>query len=889
MSPLNTHHSSPVSNAVLDLDTLQHQILKHVHKPGRYLGLEHGAYRKPLEQARVTMAMIFPDLYEIGVSNTGHKMLYSLVNNQDGYLCDRAYAPAKDMMAKLKDENIPLYGIESLLPLKDFDLLAFTLQYELNYTSILGVLESAQLPFRTADRAEDAPVLIAGGPGSANPMPLAPFFDAFIIGDGEEVLLELMAVLDTANQEGWTNTQRRETLATIEGIFVPGVNTGARKRIVDITQQYIDVAPLIPHIQSVHDRVVVEARRGCDRMCRFCQPCFINLPVREQSVDRIKTEALAELAKTGYEECSLLSLSIADYSQLKPLITDVSEALKEKKASLSLPSQRADRFDIEIAEAVQAVRKSTLTFAPEAGTERLRAVINKNLTEAEILKAVTESYRAGWNKVKLYFMIGLPSETDKDLVGIVQLVQKMKAACADIQREPGVSLKKGLEVNVTLSNFVPKPHTPFQWVGQDTLDELARKIAFLKDAFRGVKGCKLNFTDPEISKLECLISKGDERMAAIIEKAYLKGAYLDAWEEHMTFPQWFEALNEVGIDADEFTKHAYTKLDEPLPWDGLNEGLEKSWLQDEYRKSLEEQNSDPCFIGCSTCGVCTTLSVQPVFMPASAIATRKQHTEKESKDDYKARVFPPPSNRYRLQIQKAGDLRYISHLDWLRMIHRALTRAEIPVAYSQGFNPSPRVSFGPALPLFVEGLAEYIDLDTVQPIAQDQLIARLNPQLPKNGQITGCSEIPVHSASLDKLVTHVVYQARQLESYRHSYREGISSDFACNDSGMPYTVSEVSQRFLARPTVEIEVDKKGITKRLDIKPNILDFRMVSESTVQFTLRVDRQEMHIKPDWVVQELDPSAQWLITRTLIGFGDVTSTSAPGTIDPNQVPAFS
>ena len=342
MSPVDTSTSN-----CLDTDVLQTQVLQHIHKPGRYLGLEHGAFRKDPSSVDVTLAMIFPDLYEIGVSNYGHKLLYSLVNNEPNYLCDRAYAPAHDMRDKLAETNTPLYGIETLLPLKHFDLLAFTLQYELNYTTIFGILESAQLALRTNNRGEHDPILIAGGPGSANPMPLAPFFDAFIIGDGEEVLLEIMTLINDANKAGWNNTQKRAALARLEGVYVPSVNDGARKRIVDITQQNIEIAPLIPHIKGVHDRITIEARRGCDRMCRFCQPCFINLPVREQSIERIKTDALKEISKTGYEECSLLSLSIADYSQLKPLIADVAGALKEKRVSLSLPSQRADRFDIK--------------------------------------------------------------------------------------------------------------------------------------------------------------------------------------------------------------------------------------------------------------------------------------------------------------------------------------------------------------------------------------------------------------------------------------------------------------------------------------------------------------------------------------------------------------
>ncbi|MEZ4573743.1 MAG: radical SAM protein [Vampirovibrionales bacterium] len=445
----------------LDEVFVQTRLLPKVFKPARYLGIEHGAYRKPLQATTAQMCLVFPDLYEIGASSYGQKLLYSVVNNHPDYLCDRAYAPAHDMRDALKAEGVSLFGIETLLPLAQFDMLAFSLQYELNYTTILGILEAANIAFRAENRPDwSTPLIIAGGPGTGNPFPLAPFFDAFIIGDGEEVLIELMDLLAQAKAEGWDKPMTRRQLARVEGVFVPGISTHARKRIVDITQRHDQVAPLIPYIQTVHDRTVVEARRGCDRMCRFCQPCFINLPVREQSVDKIRNQALSDLLQTGYEECSLLSLSIADYTDLKPLIFEVADALAGAGASLSLPSQRADRFSVDIADAVQQVRKSTLTFAPEAGTERLRAVINKNLSEQEIMHAVTSAYEAGWNKVKLYFMMGLPTERDEDLQGIADLVRKMQAACRDIKRDPAKSLKKNLKSTLPCPTLCPKATRP---------------------------------------------------------------------------------------------------------------------------------------------------------------------------------------------------------------------------------------------------------------------------------------------------------------------------------------------------------------------------------------------------------------------------------------------
>lgn len=828
----------------LDQTFLEQQVLTQVNKPARYLGMEMGAFRKPPESVAVRMAMIFPDLYEIGVSNYGHKLLYSLVNNRPEYLCDRAYAPAQDMRDKLRELNLPLFGIETRLPLKEFELLAFTLQYELNYTTILGVLDAAHIPFRAEYRPDwITPILIAGGPGSANPKPLAPFFDAFILGDGEDVLLEVLETIDRCkNREGLDKEATRLALAKLEGVYVPGVSRYARKRIVDISQQQVELAPLIPYIQTVHDRVTIEARRGCDRMCRFCQPCFINLPVREQKIETIRDQALKEIEKTGYEECSLLSLSIADYSQLKPLIHEVANALNEKGVSLSLPSQRADRFDVEVAEAVQQVRKSTLTFAPEAGTERLRTVVNKNLTEKEILNAVMSAYKSGWNKIKLYFILGLPTETDADLVGIADLVHKIQTLCAAIPREEAKSRKKHLDINITFSNFVPKPHTPFQWFPQDSMAELNRKRELLRQLFKSFRGIKLNFTDPEISKLEALISKGDERMADIIEAAYRKGAYLDAWEENFLFKEWFEALRDAGIDPDEFTATAYTRPGEPLPWDDLHMGIDADWLRDEYRKSMEVAASEPCFIGCNTCGVCADYNVQPVFMKPSEMARFK--AKHETVTD-KETLFPLPQHKVRLKIQKRGSLKYISHLDWLRMLQRAVVRAKLPIAYSQGFNPTSKVSFGPALPMFTEGLEEYVDLEMVA--QAPDIVSRLNARLPSDGQVLAAEWIPLSAPSLDKTLQSVIYSCR----------------WTCTSAETRYTIHERVQALFEQSAWIVDVKRKSTRQQLDIKPFIQDIQVCRDDELRFAVKIDRQHPMVKPDWFLQLLDPQALWDIKR--------------------------
>jgi len=611
---------------------------------------------------------------------------------------------------------------------------------------------------------------------------------------------------------------------------------------VDIAETQIDIAPLIPAVAAIHDRVVVEARRGCDRMCRFCQPCFINLPVREQSIENIKKNALAELEKTGYEECSLLSLSIADYSHFKHLILDVAEVLKDHNASLSLSSQRADRFSLEVAEAVQSVRKSTLTFAPEAGTMRMRDVVNKNLTDEEIVNAVTSAYKAGWNKVKLYFMIGLPTETNADLDGIVELVKMLQEACREIQRNPLLSLKHKLAINLTLSNFVPKPHTPFQWFPQDSMDMIREKVAYLKNAFKGVPGVKLNFTDPEISKLEGVISKGGPELADALELAYRKGAYLDAWDDMLNFQKWFDALTELGIDYEAYTRERLISLDDPLPWDPIDMGLTKSWLKAEYTKATQAASTTPCFEACSTCGVCATYTTWPKFIetpPKILKVTRAPEPVKTAAEHKKAHTTPstslPAVMKARVKIEKQGNMRFISHLDWLRYIHRAVIRAQWPLAFSHGFNPHPKMSFGPALAMFEEGLGEYIDIElTAHPQGQEQaLLDRLNAILPEGGKALALDWLPIGAPSIEKSLQKAQYTLRW--TCKNDLEPATIQDALVSSVARIRAAMQAQQPIIV--TASAKVKGKRQPKPFDIAPYLAAIALDPKAqTVQVTLQ-----------------------------------------------------
>lgn len=878
-SQLHTSLHSPI-----DMSLLETQVLPHVFKPGRYLGLEQGAFRKDFASAKATMVLAFPDLYEIGSSSYAIKLLYSVVNNHPDYLCDRVYAPAKDFWQKLTEFNIPLFAVESKMPVAAFDLMAISLQYELNYTTVLGELEASQIPLRAKDRAnrDDLPLILGGGPGASNPMPLAPFFDGFMVGDGEELLIEVLDMLAEARAKGWTRHEKLVALSKISGVFVPNYNEYAYKRVVDISQQNIDIAPLIPAVEAVHDRVTVEARRGCDRMCRFCHPAFINLPARENDVDKIKQTMLKQLAETGYEECSLLSLSIADYSQFKHLVQDVSQAVKEEKASLSLSSQRADRFSLEVAEAVQSVRKSTLTFAPEAGTIRLRDVVNKNLSDDEILKAVTTAYRAGWHKVKLYFMIGLPTETQADLDGIIRLLYQMQRACVEIAKAGTGKHRKPLELNVTLSNFVPKPHTPFQWHAQDTLEMLNEKIGYLKQQFKKMRGVKASFTTPALSKLEAVISKGDERLSDVIELAYRHGAYLDAWDETEPFSKWFKALEDLNIDPEAYTRERLVHPDEPLPWDVIHMGLDKGWLRNEWERSQIAASTTPCFDECSLCGVCTEFGIWPTFTKALPEADEteglsvaedftlessleslpehaKEHPTEEKLDSAIQRLTPDPVQTLRFTWQKKGSLRYIGHLDWMRLIQRAVRLSQLPVAYSKGYNPRAMMSFSPALPLFVEALADVVDISLYEALNENQLadvLQKINPHIPEDAQAITVEALPAHSTSIEKMIQSMQYFAIT----------------PCTNTPLEGMIKEQLKTLIHEPHWMVEAfSKKRGAYTLDIKPYVHDLQLETHpSFIRLNFRVERANplvtggtLWIKPDWILEHLAPQYTWQVSR--------------------------
>jgi len=599
------------------------RILPKVMKPGRYVGGEWNIIRKDWEQTDVHVAFVFPDVYEVGMSNLALRILYGQINSDPRFLCERAFAPWPDMEEKMKEEGIPLYALESYRPLIEFDLIAFTLQYELSYSNILNVLKLSGIPLRSRDRMSDAsgesafPFVFAGGPCAYNPEPIAPFVDFFFIGEGEEQFPAVLEVIQDGKKAGKTKEQILEDISKLQGIYVPAyydfeyqpdgtiqalkvVQQGApaviqKVMMQDFSASYFPEQVIVPYTEAVHDRVMLEVMRGCTRGCRFCQAGMIYRPLRERSPETLIAQAERSIAATGYEEISLVSLSTSDYSCVNTVLEELMEKMQPKGVSVSLPSLRLDSFDVKIAEQVQKVRKSGLTFAPEAGTQRLRDVINKGVTEEDLLRTTEAAFRAGWNNIKLYYMIGLPTETVEDLDGIVDQARKV----LEISRKAG---RRGARITVSASSFVPKPHTPFQWVGQDATESLREKQEYLKKRLRDSR-IKFIYHDVGTSFLEAVLARGDRRLADLLEWAVNAGCKFDGWTEHFRRDLWQQGMVETGIDPHFYANRQFGET-EILPWDHLRSGVDKSYLLEEYKKALTEVVTPDCRGKCGHCGVC---------------------------------------------------------------------------------------------------------------------------------------------------------------------------------------------------------------------------------------------------------------------------------------------
>jgi radical SAM family uncharacterized protein/radical SAM-linked protein len=725
-------------------------------KPSRYIGNELNIIRK---QGAIKVALCFPDTYEIGMSHLGLKILYSIINDIPNASAERAFAPWVDFESYLRENDLCLTSLEFERPLKDFDIVGFTLQYELSYTNLLNMIDLGGIPLRSEDREDTDPLIIAGGPCAVNPLSLVPFIDVFVIGDGEEIIKEIIETYSGSQESGVMSQEKNDgkrqgilkKLAEIDGIYVPSVHDGTgkliKKRIVDDLEHAVfPDKPLLPYTTIVHDRITIEISRGCTKGCRFCQAGMMYRPLRERSLEKVQTLAQKSIDSTGYNEISFTSLSAGDYSGLLPLIRNFNKQCEGSHTAVSLPSLRVGAISTDILKEIKSVRKTGFTIAPEAGTKRLRDVINKDFTDEEYEETLNKIFSLGWTNVKLYFMIGLPQESMTDIDGIIDMAVKA------LKMGRQVTGKK-VNINVSISPFVPKSHTPFQWVRQDPKDELRKKQEYIKRAFRKKK---INFKGQyvEHSILEAVFSRGGRDCADLLEKAWKRGCRFEGWSEHFDFEKWLNAADESGIDLYEYASRTYGADDE-LPWDFIDTGIKKSFFKSEYDKALKGAISTDCREQCYGCGLeCKDRESSSVGRRTSGVG---QITTNEPRPTYDA---PRPLVRTKLRVRfsKTGTMRYLSHNELILAIIRAVKRAGIPVAFSEGFHPHPKVSFGPALPSGVEGMQEFFDIELTEFIHETDFITVMNSQLPGGLEVKSAVLIPESEKSLSEIISCYTYE-----------------------------------------------------------------------------------------------------------------------------------
>ena len=728
-----------------------------VSKPGRYTGGETGSVFKDPDKVDLRVAFCFPDTYEIGMSNLGMRILCGCLNGMDRVWCERVYAPWVDMESEMRKRGVPLFTHESGDAVGDFDIVAFTLQYELCYSNVLNMMDLAGISLRSCDRGEDSPIILAGGPCAYNAEPMAPFVDIFSIGEGEEALPELAALYLRMKDEGTytKNAFLRAAATELRGFYVPslynieyngdgsvaaiipdeGVPAKVTKRVIaNVDEAYVPTDPVMPYIETVHDRVTLEVFRGCIRGCRFCQAGFICRPVREKSPETLTAQAKLLCAATGYDEISLSSLSISDYSRVGTLTDNLLEWTDKARVNLSLPSLRADTFTKELMDKISSVRSSTVTFAPEAGSQRLRDVINKNVTEEEILKAASVAYGAGKSKIKLYFMNGLPFETDEDVCGIADVATHV---VDEYYKTPNRNRKQQPQVTLSVACFIPKPHTPFQWEGQNTFEELERKQNLLSSCIKDRK-VRYNYHDAKVSFLEAVFARGDRRLAAALELACKKHVRFDSWTEYFNLENWNEIFAECGIDPT-FYANRNIPDDEILPWDMIDCGVTKEFFLRERHRAAEAATTPSCREKCSGCGVNRLVDAKycrwcPGHEGGNEIESITGNAPETLVGDelirQRQRTNPKPVRSVRVRFSKSEPMLYISHLDLAKCVMRAVVKSGLPLWYSEGFNPIPHLVFSPPLSVGCGGVDEVLDFKLVTDVPDAEIFEKLRAAMP---------------------------------------------------------------------------------------------------------------------------------------------------------------
>ena len=852
----------------MKIKTIQ-DILPLIERPSRYLGTEINSIKKDPDKVKLKVALAFPDLYEIGTSHFGLQILYHILNKHKEIAAERVYAPDLDMESYLKSSHIPLMSMESHSPLKNFDIIGFSLLYELNYTNVLTMLDLAGIPFFSSERDGSFPLIIAGGPCTCNPEPVADFFDAMVVGDGENVIVDIsMTWLEWKEVAGRNKEDLLKRLSLIKGIYIPAffnsTNSSAgsksffqipqarfsdykvitREIIADLDTAPFPDAPIIPFGKPVHDRLRLEIARGCTRGCRFCQAGMIYRPVRERSVNTLLNLFDASLAATGYEDISLLSLSTADYGSIVFLMERLMSRCEPGHIAVSLPSLRAGTLTPELINLIKRVRKTGFTIAPEAGSQRLRDVINKNITEQEIVDTVQDVFSLGWLVIKLYFMIGLPSETDKDLLAIVELVKRLRKIKARAGRRG--------QINVSVATFIPKPHTPFQWAPQASLTESREKIEWLRANLK-MPGIHFKWQNPEVSMVEGLFARGDRRLSGLLMDAYKKGCKFDGWGDRFQYALWEKAFFDQGLDVDRYTTRSRDVTDR-LPWDHIDIGVTKEFLKLEWKKAKRGEHTPDCRRGdCNTCGVCDFEPQKRAHSPqlAAGLASESENSKLPygrrfpsaccgELQTIEPKLFEPGKEepgqdivneflynkgdaagkkaglytRVRVSYSKQGQAKYFGHLELVNIFLRALRRAGILMKFTEGFHPMPKVSFDDPLPIGMESLNESLDLVVCGSVKPDATITALNNHLPEGLLVKGC----------------------QISSSKPAIKQQKSATYLVELKEGCFDKQKLNDFIKSSDFVQTRVNRKGKSKKIDFKDLVLNIKLTSSRGMMIRLR-----------------------------------------------------
>ena len=829
-------------------ETSVQDILPLVQMPSRYLGSEINHIKKSWDKTQLHIALAFPDLYEIATSHFGIQILYGMLNAREEILAERVFAPAVDMEEQLRKNRIPLCSLESETPLNKFDIIGFSLLYELNYTNMVNMLDLSGVGLFAERRSEVEPFVIAGGPCTCNPEPVADFFDAIVVGDGEAVILQM-----TDAWKDWHRSAsgKREALlhswSQIKGVYIPSffdvsVDAGGTQRLLpkksshrvveraivpDLNAEPFPSKPIIPFGKPVHDRLRMEIARGCTRGCRFCQAGMIYRPVREREPEAVLSSVSQLLKESGYEDLSLLSLSTGDYSCIAPVMKKIMAFGVKDRVSVSLPSLRAGSITPELMELIRKVRKTGFTIAPEAGSQRLRDVINKNITEADIVETVENAFSLGWKLIKLYFMVGLPTETHADIEAIVALVKRLKT----ISKNQGRSEK----INVSVATFVPKPHTPFQWEPQINLETAIEKINWLKANLK-LPGVQVKWQDPRVSVIEGVWARGDRKLNKVLINAWKSGCRFDGWTDFFNYDRWITVFKASGINPAHYTV-GNPETDRPLPWDHINIGVDRSFLIEEKTRAALGKITKDCRTGsCSGCGVCDFESIKPVSF----------HNRKRLLSTDTPESEPEPSettNKYLINFTKMNASRFLGHLEMVKIFTRSLRRERIPLKYSKGFHPMPKVSFGDTLPMGMQSEDEQMLVTLTEAIDSGELIMRLRRQMPSGLEITGCSTY-IKNRAVERV---------DKQYYRIELKDGffMQKDLDC---------------FVEQQIVTIErKSKKGNLVVIDLKKAVSEIDLLDSHHALMALGTDKNLM-VRPGHVMKTVFNLSELQILTAII-----------------------